>query len=473
MNLKVVAALLVASFGWGCASVQPLTSPSDVVAVPDAFTLYPASEAAPATGWDAFGNVELQALIAEALTNGLTVADAQARLDAALLRVRQAGAALYPSIDLQSGAGMTRANSDSGINAGRTVTTENYSLGLAAGFELDLWGRVRAERRAILRDADAGRGDLAAAHITVAATVSQAWVDLVAARATYALLSGQLETNRRILNLVEMRQRRGLTTAVAVYRQRQALAGIEALLPPMEAGIAALEHALSILIGRVPGGASPAVARRLPPLPAALPAVGLPAEILARRPDVRAAGARLTAAAERVEAARGARLPMLRLSAAGGFAAGAADTLFDHWLSNLAANLAGPIFDAGLRKAEVARSDALRRQQLAAYKRVVLTAIGEVETALARESNQRKHLAALDRQLAAARTALREQDARYSRGRDSYLLVLEQQAAVEQLERAAIAAQADLLRYRIALYRAIAGDLDVPDGSPAGIADGG
>ncbi len=462
MNPKVVTACLTVSLVLGCATVQQPLAPADIAAIPEAFTLYPAGETAGRLAWNAFGNPELDALIAEALTNGLTVADAQTRLDAAMLRVKQAGAALYPAVELQAGAGVTRAKPDTGVNAGRTVDTENYSLGLAAGFELDLWGRIRAERRAILRDADASREELAAARITVVANVAQTWIDLVAARMTHALLLRQLDTNRRILSLVEMRQRRGLVTAVAVYRQRQAVAGLEALVPQQKAGIAALGHALSILVGRVPGGVSPAAAVILPSLPAALPEVGLPADVLARRPDVRAVGARLTAAAERVEAARGARLPALRLSASAGFAAGTADVLFDHWLSNLAANLAGPIFDAGLRKAEVERIDALRRQQFVAYKRVVLTAIGEVETALAREAYQREQLAALDRQLDAARTALREQEARYSRGQDSYLLVLDQQVAVDQLERGLIAAQTDLLRYRIALYRAIAGDVERP-----------
>ncbi len=464
MNVRPagLAVLVMFGLGGGCATVQRSAEPGAVAAVPSAFTLYPSGEAHTGVWWTGMESDELNALVAEALTNGLTVAAAQARLDAAMSRLKQAGAALVPSVQVESGVGVARAKSDTGVNAGRTVDTETYALGLAAGFELDLWGRLRAERRAIVRDVEAGLGDLAAAEVTIAANVSQAWVDLAAARMTYALLERQLVTNRDILALVEARRRRGLATAVDVYRQRQSTAGLEATLPQVSAGIVAIENALNLLVGRMPGGAPPALVEALPELPSALPAPGLPAAVLARRPDVRAEGARLTAAAERVEAARAARLPTVRLSAAGRYAAGDAGALFDHWLTSLSLALTGPIFDAGLRKAEVERVDALRRQQLVAYRQTVLTAIGEVETAMAREHRQREHLAALGRQIEAARAALHEQRARYSRGQETYLRVLDQQVVMEQLERGLIGAQADLLRFRIALCRAVAGDVREP-----------
>ncbi|MBT7067845.1 MAG: TolC family protein, partial [Verrucomicrobia bacterium] len=198
----------------------------------------------------------------------------------------------------------------------------------------------------------------------------------------------------------------------------------------------------------------------LPPLPAAPPAVGLPADVLARRPDVQRAGARLQAAAERVEVARAARLPALRLTATAGYASSATATLFDNWLANLAANLAGPLFDAGLRKAEVARIDTMRQQALIGYRQTVLNAVREVEDALVRETRQREHVAARGRQLAAARTALAEQVARYTRGQDNYLRVLDQQIIVWSLERDLINAEATLLKYRIALHRSIAGAIN-------------
>ncbi len=456
LTLLAGGALILA----GCATRQPAVAPADAIALPDAFSLYPAGETDAGRWWTAFAVDELNALVDEALSNGLSVADARARLTQAELRVKQAGAALIPSIDLQAGAGTSRAKRDTGINANRTVTTDSYSLGLAAGYEIDLWGRVRAQRRAILHDAAASRHDLAAAEISLVATVCQTWIDLVATRMTRALLTEQLEANRKILELITMRFRRSMASAVDLYRQRQSVAAIEAALPTAAATERTLSHALAVLLGRTPSAHPLAHAVALPPLPAAAPAIGLPADVLARRPDVQLAGARLQAAAEQVEVARAARLPALRLTATAAYGSSATDTLFDNWLANLAANLAGPLFDAGLRKAEVARIDAQREQVLIGYKQTVLNAVREVEDALVRETNQRQHVAARTRQLDAARTALTEQEARYARGQDTYLRVLDQQIIVWVLERDRINAEATLLKQRIALHRAIAGAIN-------------
>ncbi len=441
----------------GCGTVQQASAPADVVALPDAFSLYPEGDATAARWWTAFAADELNGLVDEALSNGLSVAEARVRLEQAELRVKQAGAALIPALTLEAGAGSRRSKQDTGIDADRTVTTDSYSLGLAASYELDLWGRVRSERRAILHDAVAGRYDLAAAEISLAAMVSQTWIDLVAARMTHALLREQLEANRRILELLDMRFRRAMVSAVDLARQQQSVAAIEAALPITAATERTLSHALALLLGRVPSAAPLSQDTALPPLPAAAPSVGLPADVLAQRPDIRRAGAQFQAAAERVEAARAARLPALRLSASAAYASSATSSLFDNWLANLAANLTGPLFDAGLRRSEVARIDAVRRQSLIAYKQAVLNAVREVEDALVRETLQREHIAARERQLAAARSALSEQEARYTQGQDTYLRVLDQQIVVWTLEREMINAQAALLKYRVALHRSIAG----------------
>ncbi|MBT7069058.1 MAG: TolC family protein, partial [Verrucomicrobia bacterium] len=253
-TLSACAAAIVIGLA-GCATRQPAVTPADAITLPKAFSLYPDGETGAGQWWTAFAVDELNALVDEALTNGLSVADARLRLEQAELRVQQAGAALIPSVDLQAGAGTTRARRDTGLNADRTVTTDSYSLGLAASYEIDLWGRVRAERRAILHEAAAGRHDLAAAEVSLAATVCQTWIDLVATRMTHALLTEQLEANRKILELVDMRFRRAMASAVDLYRQRQSVAAIEAALPTAAATERTLANALAVLLGRTPSAA--------------------------------------------------------------------------------------------------------------------------------------------------------------------------------------------------------------------------
>jgi outer membrane protein TolC len=188
-----------------------------------------------------------------------------------------------------------------------------------------------------------------------------------------------------------------------------------------------------------------------------LPALGLPVDLLANRPDVRAAGRRLKAAQYQVAAARANRLPTLRFSAGARYGTSELDLLFDTWLINLAADLTAPILDGGRRAAEVDRTRAQEDERLWGYRQSVITAVKEVEDALARESRQREHIDGLESVMAAARQGLEEAIQRYRRGLSDYLPVLTQLIAVQDLERNLIQQREALVRYRIALHRALGG----------------
>jgi outer membrane protein TolC len=190
---------------------------------------------------------------------------------------------------------------------------------------------------------------------------------------------------------------------------------------------------------------------------APVPDVGLPADLLGNRPDVRAAGIRLRSSQWQVSAARANRLPALRLTAGGGYGAENLDRLFDNWILTLAGNLTAPIFDGGRRAAEVDRTRAKADENLSAYRLAVLTAVKEVEDALVAESKQRQHLEALKLQREAAGRALEEAGQRYRKGIQDYLPVLTQLLAVQGLDRDLIRQETQLLVERVALYRALGG----------------
>ena len=215
-------------------------------------------------------------------------------------------------------------------------------------------------------------------------------------------------------------------------------------------------HELAVLLGRPPR-ADLALNQKKMPTVGPLPPLGLPADLLAARPDVQAAGMRLQVADWQLAEARANRLPALSIGAGAQYGPEELDLLFDTWLLSLAANLTAPIFDAGRRAAEVDRVQATVDENLWAYRRVVLTAVKEVEDALERETRQREHIEALKAVMTAARRGLEEALARYRRGLSDYLPVLTQLIAVQDLERDMIEQREALIRYRIGLYRALGG----------------
>jgi outer membrane protein, multidrug efflux system len=436
-----------------CAPFSPDLRKAPEGPLPETYSLYGGPAAAPDRWWERFASSELDVLVDTALGENLSLAAAWARLDQAGAVARQSAAERWPELDAEAGAGVSRRHTD------RTGTTdsEDYALGLSARYEVDLWGRVAAARRADALSAAASREDLNTAAMTLAANVVEHWVDIIASRRQLELLHEQLEVDRTFLELVELRFEKGIVSALDVYQQRQVVAEVEAEIPLVEATEQLLRHELALLLGK-PAGAQLKIRATDLPLPVDLPALGVPADLLANRPDVRAAGLRLRVADWRVAEARANRLPSLRLTAGASYGAEALDLLFDNWLLNLAANLTAPLLDGGRRAAAVERQEAVAAENLANYRETVLTALKEVEDALVREAKQRQHLAGLQRQIEVAEKALDEAVERYRKGLNDYLPVLTQLASTQRLARSRITQQAALIRYRIALYRALGGD---------------
>jgi NodT family efflux transporter outer membrane factor (OMF) lipoprotein len=292
--------------------------------------------------------------------------------------------------------------------------------------------------------------------MTLAAEVANRWVDIISQRMQKRLLERQLQTNLTLLELIELRFRMSMVSAVDVYQQKQIVEDIMAEIPLVEAEEQVLRHELALLLGKPPG-TSLKISREDLLEPAEIPATGLPADLLSSRPDLRRAGMRLQAADWQVSAARANRLPAIRLTAGAQYGQGDMDVLFNNWLLTLAGNLTAPIFDGGRRAAEVDRRKALVDENLSAYRQAVLTAIKEVEDALVVEAKQREHIRALENVAVTARKALEEAGSRYRNGLTDYLPVLTQLLAVQRLERDLIRQQANLLNARVSLYRSLGG----------------
>jgi len=414
------------------------------------------------------GSPELDRLIDQALSGSFTLKEAWARLQQTRSLAIQAGADLYPELAVTGSAETTRSKTQT-MSAG-SQGDDHFALGMVGSYELDLWGRVRSQREAALLNVDASRADLYTATVTVAAEVANRWVQIIAQRLQKQLLQKQLENNLTFLELIELRFRKAMVSALDVYQQKQAVENVRAKIPLVEARTQLLLHDLALLLGRPPRSDLGLLQTKMPII-GQLPAIGLPADLLATRPDVRAAGMRLNAAQWQVAAARANRLPDLRLTAGAQYGAGNIDLLFDTWLLSLAANLTAPIFDGGRRAEEVDRTRAQVDENLWAYRRTVLTAVKEVEDALTGETRQHEHIAGLIAVKAASKKGLEEAIGRYRNGLSDYLPVLTQLLAVQDLERNLIDQQEQLILFRVGLHRALGGGWPADVGRPP-VSDG-
>ena len=282
--------------------------------------------------WETIGDAELNGFVDEALSDNQTLLSFWARLEKAQAQARKSGADLKPSLTGDAGASYTRIETDDN----GSVENENYGLGLIASYEVDLWGRIRAEHDSALLEAEASREDLNAAAMTVAAEVAERWVSILSQRRQRQLLEQQLASNKTYLDLVELRFRRSLASALDIFQQRQLVERVKAQLPLIEMQERMLENQLAVLLGRVPNR-PPQITRREFPLLEPVPAAGLPVQLLENRPDITAALRRLEAADQVLAAARADRLPALRLTGSAAYDSDELEELFENWIGNLAA----------------------------------------------------------------------------------------------------------------------------------------
>jgi NodT family efflux transporter outer membrane factor (OMF) lipoprotein len=456
MRLFCIVTLLAALTVTGCTLFAPETRLPGRDAVPDSYSNQaPAADTDP-RWWESFRSDQLNGLVEEALGGNFSLKQSWARLRQAEALAIQSGAARWPDLSVDagvSGGGQLATQSD-----GDTTYTslESYRLGIASTYEVDLWGSIRSKQQAAILSASASREDLHAAAISLAANVTTRWIAVMSQRMQQKLLQRQLEANITVADLLELRFRKSLASALDVFQQRQVVEQVRAQIPLAEQQEQRLLNELALLLGRMPFGA-PKVDSEPLAIPRDVPATGLPIQLLSARPDIRAAMLRLEAADWSVSGARADRLPAIRLTGSAAYQAGELDALFDNWLFNLAAGLTAPLIDGRRRSAEVERQRAVVAESLAAYRRTILNAVREVEDALVDEQQLRKHLAGLDAQLSAARSALDEARQRYRSGLNDYLPVLTQLVSVQTLERTIINRSADLMVARVDLYRALGG----------------
>ena len=447
----------------------------------------------PLAWWESFADPALNQVMEAVLESNADLAVAAARVEQARARARIADAVRLPAIsptagvndlDLPTNAGIgaqldelglgERLADQFGLSLPDRLGLTTYNLGAQFSWEADFWGRNRNLRLAAGAGQLASESDFHAAQISVLAETIDTYLELVDLRRQRELALDTIDLLTESDELAELRYETGLAEAGERYAARRALSEARARLPELETGLAEAESRLWILLGGYREDIADLLPASLSLAEASGPEPqGIPAELLAQRPDV--AGAR-----QRMEAARfvlGAReaelLPALSLSGSIGLQATEAGDWFDpdQWFSNLGVNLLGPALQGSRLRDNLALAEAQLREATAAYGQSVVTAVHEVEAALAAfDAGRRRH----EVLLAYVNDAEDEsglQARRYAAGIGSYGEVL-LAGQVRAGARAALStAERDLGLARLALHRAIGGawtaEITLPDGARA------
>jgi len=407
-----------------------------------------------------FNDPVLAALVSEADRSNYSLAASVARYEAAQASVRSANAGRLPSIGASGGVTQRESNA---------ASTTGYSLGANVSWEADVWGRLSDRARAGVADADASAADLQAARLSVAGFVAKGWFSLIEARLQTELAERDVITKERSVSLVERRFSRGISRSSDVRTARSALSSSRAALASRRRVEAAAARSLETFLGRYPD----AMLQHDSDLPnvADITGAGAPGDLLARRPDILAAEARLNAAGYRASEARRALLPRLTLTGSIDSAAPDLGDLLDTdaMLATLIGNLTAPIFSGGALRAERDRAAASARAALATYSNTVLSAWREAEDAIYADQILAERVdeltLAFENAAAAEELLLRQ----YTSGVSTIFELLDAQSRRISSESFLISARRERATNRVDLYLAIAGNFRT---APLGATEG-
>ena len=450
---RVVALAAVLALSACVINSKPLTPAIDI---PPAYTASSFSGAAMAESdwWRGFNADELSSLIASALRASPDMAIAAERILQAEAQVRIAGASLFPA--LSSGASISRR--DSHPEGGPSTSSESTSVTVSASYELDLWGRNASDARVARFALSANRFDRETVRLTLVTGVANAYFQVLSLRGRLAVARENLTIAERVLGVVDTRARNGAVSPLDVARQQTAVLSQRATIPALELQERQTLFALAVLLGRPPQDfdLSGSTVSGLT-VPSAAP--GLPADLLMRRPDLAAAEAQLAAANANVAAARAALFPSIQLTGSTGLASDMLlNVLHSPTVSTaVGASLLQPIFDAGRLRGQVDIAKSRERELVENYRKSILTALADVETALASVSRIEEQERLQEQVLEQARRVMRIAEIRYREGVDDLLSVLDAQRTLFQAEDQLAQTRFSRLQASVGFFKALGG----------------
>ncbi|MBW1858757.1 MAG: efflux transporter outer membrane subunit [Deltaproteobacteria bacterium] len=447
----------------GCTTVGPDYVPPEVSAPPqwtaemgDGLTAEHADLQALATWWSTLHDPMLTSLVHRAIEGNLDLRQATARVRQARARRGISKAALFPTVDATGSARATRSSEEMGSGEQR----ELYAAGFDAAWELDVFGGKRRAVEAADAQLQASEEDLRDVLVSLTAEVALNYVEVRSFQTRLSVAKANLDAQTETYNITRWRYQAGLTTQLDVEQAKYSLEQTRAAIPSLQTGLVQAKNRLSVLLGHPPGSLDDALAEHKPiPVTPLEVAVGVPADALRRRPDVRRAERQLAAQTAGVGVATADLYPRFSLSGSIGLEALVPDNLFsaDSRTHGAGAFFAWPVFDAGAIRQNIEVQSSLQEQALFQYEAAVLTALEEAENAIVAYAKEQHRRASLGEGTRAAQNAVDLAQSQYSAGLIDFNNVLIAQRSLLSLQEQLAVSEGEVTANLISLYKALGG----------------
>ncbi len=404
--------------------------------------------------WRGFGSTPLNELIAAAQQGNDDIAAAVARVQEADAETRIAGAALLPSLDLDGSATRQRQFA---AGQGNRLGNEIY-IALSASYELDFWGRYRAQRDAARAAAQASRYDRETLALSIVSSVATTYFQALEVHDRIAVARHNLANAQSILQGLQQQEAAGIVTALDVAQQETTVAQLAAAVPPLLQQFRQTVNALALLIGRNPEAVDVQDAS-LDDLSAPEVVAGLPSALLWRRPDVASAEAQLIAANADIRAARAALFPNIQLTAVGGYESTALASVISpaNRVYALTGGVTQPLFHGGSLIGQYRYSQARYSELLANYHKTVITALGNVENALIAAQQSAEQQQRQAEAVSKATRAYEFSQAQFHAGTVNIITVLNTETALFTAQDQLVQVRFSHLQALVNLYNALGG----------------
>lgn len=406
--------------------------------------------------WTKFNDPTLNRLISTALENSPDMATASARIRESRANFDAQRSTLFPTLNSSAGT----SNNATSFH-GNSSTSNSFSAGLGASWEIDLFGRLRSQIQTAAANLGATEENYNSVQAAVASEMAIAYVSLRSLEARLSTVKASLSSREETYNLAKFRLQAGMIDSLESDQALTSLQQARASIPSLEQSAVQTRNLISRLAGKNPGALDGLLnsGRKGVPNPQRTLAIGIPADTIRQRPDVRVAGYQLLAAAASVRSAEAQKYPSLNLSGSLGLSTITSGKLFnpETATAGLAAGITSPIFDAGRIHANIAANKAAEEQAVQAYRSNILSALSEVEDALIACKKSAERLDSLHLAETSAQSAADLSQQRYEAGVTDILTVLDSQRTLLSLEESVISSQADRAIAYIQLYKALGG----------------
>lgn len=423
----------------------------------------PGERAAPAANltkwWENFGDETLNSLMERALAQNLSIAAARERINQARANLGITSSGLYPALDVEGryGQSSTFAGPSSAI----------YNLGTSAAWEVDVFGGVRREVESKEADYAAAMADKAAVQVSITGQLAQVYFDYRGLQQEILITKNNLATQRQTLSVTQKKKQSGFSSEYDVVRAQSQTYSTDAQIPALERELAQAQHTMEFLLGLKTGALAQELkaSKDMPLLEDYTPRIGVPANLLERRPDIMVAEYKIKAASAKIGAATADYFPKFYITGSIYYQAPSAGDVFTRGSGNwsVGPSMEWNIFNAGKTYFSVELQKSITKEAGISWEETVLTAVKEVEDALVAIAKQRERVMLLKQAAESNKTAFAFSKRLYDQGEIEFLDMLDSQRSMLTAEQSEVTGRRQLAGYIADLYAALGGGWDYED----------